>query len=77
VLGNPIVNGDSATGWCLGQREFLGCLPDQGCADVITYACRGKDQWQLPDACIPGDLKMCDPPKGQMSPNCPGGGNGG
>ena len=42
--------------------SYLGCIAPAACAQVITYACKGQNVYQLPNACLPNGFKMCDAP---------------
>jgi hypothetical protein len=53
---------DGAT-WCLHDNaSYLGCIQPAGCAEVISYYCKGQNVYQLPDACAPDDYTACQPP---------------
>lgn len=49
--------------WCLkANPSYLGCIPQMACAEVISYFCKGQNEYQLPNACAPNGYKECDAP---------------
>ncbi len=60
ILGRRFVSDEAM--FCLDPSSFLVCTEQAVCAEVITTACKGKVKYQVPNACIPGDFMLCDPP---------------
>jgi hypothetical protein len=49
--------------WCLNDNfSYLGCIEPMGCAEVISYSCKGQNKYQLPNACAPDGFMTCEPP---------------
>ena len=63
VVGQPVMpKGDN--GWCVGEYEFLGCIPEQGCADAETFFCSDGEKFRVPDTCGPPGFNECEAPGG-------------
>jgi len=54
---------------CLQESDFLGCIPQQGCGDALTYFCQGNNVFLVPDTCGPDGFEMCEGPADAV--DCP------
>ncbi len=69
IHGRLIVGNDAMK--CQNPPSFLACDDPQICAEVIITACKGDNQYKLPNSCVPefAGYAQCDDP-----PNEPPGG---
>ena len=69
--GQPLQeNGPDAP--CLEPSEYLGCIPQMACADVLTWFCVGGNGKPVlvSDSCGPDNGMECDPGV-DNPPECP------
>ena len=70
VLGSPLVQGNPNSPACLDPLQFLGCIPQQGCGDALTWFCAGDETFLVIDTCGPPNAEMCQPPIDGIPPEC-------
>jgi hypothetical protein len=73
ILAGPIVL-EQIDQWCVAPSTYVGCAPNLGCAEVISYACMIGDPdsaHQFSSACLPElGWEFCEPPEPDP-PACP------
>jgi hypothetical protein len=47
---------------CLEPADFIGCIDEQACDDVVTWFCQGNGSYQVDDSCGPAGFAPCEAP---------------